>query len=317
MARMPEKPAVNLHHDDIVAFWRDGVICVRQLYSADWRDRLADALGDAASGKGAGLGRMNMGSDYSEAYAWLWNDTIRDFVLDGPTAWIARDLFGSKEVNFYYDQIFMKSRQSANATPWHHDFTFWPLEGDQILSSWTSLDPVDAESSALEFIAGSHRWPQRFRAIGADGTDLSTDKGLSHVPDIEKDRDRYRVLSWSLEPGDALIFHALTLHGARGNASASRSRRAITTRWCGDDVTYRPRGVPFPYPHGLTAGDRLGGPFFPRVCPEIDEAAIDLRMQGPVLPDPSLFEEEVRKFAQANQDARNSSEPVVLALEYP
>ena len=154
MTCTPEQPPTQLSHDDIVSFWRDGVICVRQLYSTEWRARLADALADAAAGKGLAQGGRQIGTDYSESYAWLWNDAIRDFVIDGPTACVARDLFGSKAVNFYYDQIFIKDKLSNNPTPWHHDFTFWPLEGDQILSSWTSLDAVDAESSALEFIAG-------------------------------------------------------------------------------------------------------------------------------------------------------------------
>jgi len=307
MTRLPEKPTVQLSHDDIVSFWRDGAICVRQLYSPEWRAQIADALADAAAGKGPGLGTLKMDADYSEAYAWLWNDTIRDFVFDGPTAWIARDLFGSKAVNFYYDQIFIKGPQSNHPTPWHHDFTFWPLEGDQILSLWTSLDPVDAESSALEFIAGSHRWPQRFRAIAADGSDISTEKGLSPLPDIDHARDQYNVLSWSVEPGDALIFHALTLHGARGNASANNARRAITTRWCGDDVTYRPSGIPFPYPHGLTKGDKLKGTFFPRVCPEVDEAALAPRFRGPIMPDMAVLDKEVRRFTTARAEALESS----------
>jgi len=309
MTRTPEQPPIQLSHDDFVSFWRDGVICIRQLYSTEWRARLADALADAAAGKGLAQGGRQIGTDYSESYAWLWNDAIRDFVIDGPTACVARDLFGSKAVNFYYDQIFIKDKLSNNPTPWHHDFTFWPLEGDQILSSWTSLDAVDAESSALEFIAGSHRWPQRFRAIGADGSDLSTEKGLSHIPDIDRARDQYRVLSWAVEPGDALIFHALTLHGARGNASANNARRAIATRWCGDDVTYRPTGIPFPYPHGLVKGDKLGGTFFPRILPDVDEAALAPRFRSPIMPDMALLDSEVRRFAKSREEALESPAP--------
>ena len=298
MTRLPEKPTVQLSHDDIVSFWRDGAICVRQLYSPEWRAQIADALADAAAGKGPGLGTLKMDADYSEAYAWLWNDTIRDFVFDGPTAWIARDLFGSKAVNFYYDQIFIKGPQSNHPTPWHHDFTFWPLEGDQILSLWTSLDPVDAESSALEFIAGSHRWPQRFRAIAADGSDISTEKGLSPLPDIDHARDKYRVLSWSVEPGDALIFHALTLHGARGNASANNARRAITTRWCGDDVVFAPRGkqMPLLWNHGLQPGDALGGFLFPQIMPELIESEVAARLAHPIPPDASILAAEMPRL---------------------
>ena len=44
---------------------------------------------------------------------------------------------------------------TPDPTPWHHDATFWPIEGERIASVWTSVDSVDAETSALEFIAGS------------------------------------------------------------------------------------------------------------------------------------------------------------------
>lgn len=304
MPRTPARPPAELTQEDITAFWRDGVICVRGLYSQEWRERLADGLEAAASGYGAGLGRMGTDGDYSESYAWLTIDTIRDFVLDAPSAWIAQQIFGSKAVNFYYDQIFIKNKLSRNPTPWHHDYTFWPIVGDQILSLWTSLDPVDAQSSALEFIAGSHRWPQRYQAIGADGRDLSTDKGLTKMPDIDGNRERHTILSWEVQPGDALVFHALTLHGARGNASADTRRRAITTRWCGDDVTYTAeRGIPMPYPHGLGNGDRLGGSFFPRILPAIDEEALSQRMSGPVGPDEAILAQNLQDFVKANAEA--------------
>lgn len=36
------------------------------------------------------------------------------------------------------------------------------------------------------------------------------------APDIEADQDKYRILSYSLEPGAAVEFHILTLHAGPG-----------------------------------------------------------------------------------------------------
>ena len=91
--------------------------------------------------------------------------------------------------------------------------------------------------------------------------------GYETVPDIEADRSAYDILSWDLEPGDALLFSYRTLHGARPNLSTGR-RRGFSTRWLGDDVTYAVRpGVTSPPYHdiGLGDGDPLPDDLFPVV----------------------------------------------------
>jgi ectoine hydroxylase-related dioxygenase (phytanoyl-CoA dioxygenase family) len=279
-----------LSQEQIDAFRRDGVICVRQAYSEDWVGRIAAFLDDIVGHPSPIYGPRDPASTFhSDKDTWLTNDEVLDFVLHAPSAKIAQQAFGSNRVTFLYDQIFVKDELSPNPTPWHHDFTFWPVEGTQVASLWTSVDPVDAESSALEFVAGSHRWPQRFRAIGANGTDYSTGESLDELPDFEADRSKYDIVSWDLRPGDALLFDALTLHGARGNRSAHKKRRAITTRWCGDDVVYRSGRSRQFYHHGLRDGDAFSSWLYPQVLPRVIEEQLRVRLAGPVLPDPELL----------------------------
>jgi ectoine hydroxylase-related dioxygenase (phytanoyl-CoA dioxygenase family) len=301
MPRVPEKPAESLTNEQIDAFWRDGVICIRNLYSSDWVDRLRSALDHISSSPNPVFGEPRPGDDYHGVYAWFTDDTIRDFVLQAPSAWIAQQAFRSRRINFFYDQIFIKRKLSPNPTPWHHDFTFWPLEGEQIASLWTSVDAVDVDASALEFVKGSHRWPKRFRAIGIDGTDVTTGKDMDELPDMAKDRDKYDIVSWAVEPGDALLFHALTLHGARGNSSAKTGRRAITTRWCGDDVRYALDKGLTPYRHDLKVGDALSGYLFPGILPNINESDLARRDAGPILPDPVMLEATMKFHREANK----------------
>ena len=40
-----------------------------------------------------------------------------------------------------------------------------------------------------------------------------------------------------MEPGDALFFHGMIVHGAPGNSGATR-RRALSTRRTGDDARF-------------------------------------------------------------------------------
>ena len=296
-----EHPAEDLTPQQIEDFQRDGVICVRQLYSPKWVERIRDILDTIMASPSAVLGPRGDSSFRQDLYAWLTNDDLRDFALFAPSAHIVQQAFGSQRVNFYSDQIFVKDKLSPLPTPWHHDFTFWPMAGDQIASLWTSVDPVDASSSALEFVAGSHRWPQRFRAIALDGSDLTTGTQMDELPDIDSDRSKFEILSWALEPGDALLFHGLTVHGARGNQSATSKRRAIATRWCGDDVVYQPCTVPELYRHDLKAGDPFSSAIFPQVLPKIFEEQIGERMRGPILPDPQMMAATFQRLGQLDR----------------
>jgi ectoine hydroxylase-related dioxygenase (phytanoyl-CoA dioxygenase family) len=61
------------------------------------------------------------------------------------------------------------------------------------------------------------------------------------VPDIDGHRDTYNVLGWALEPGDAVAFNYLTLHGAPANKSRHEQRRAFSLRLLGDNVRYAKR----------------------------------------------------------------------------
>ena len=47
-----------------------------------------------------------------------------------------------------------------------------------------------------------------------------------------------RVLYHLSRPGDCLIFHNRTRHGAPGNSLKATRRRALATHWIGDDITY-------------------------------------------------------------------------------
>lgn len=297
-----EEQHIALTRAQIDSFWRDGVICIRKLYSESWLRRMEAFLDDIVSKPSPVLGPRNPSSKFhSDLNTWLTNDEVRDLVFYGPGASVAQQVFNSRRVTFYYDQIFVKEQLTPDPTPWHHDFTFWPLEGDQIASLWASVDPVDAESSALEFVAGSHRWPQRFRAIGADGTDFSSGEALEELPDIEADRTKFDIVSWELEPGDALLFHALTLHGARGNRSMSTKRRAIATRWCGDDVVYRSGKAMEFYRHELKDGDEFSAWVYPQVLPRLIDEQVCHRMAGPVLPDAKILNATLERASKLDR----------------
>jgi ectoine hydroxylase-related dioxygenase (phytanoyl-CoA dioxygenase family) len=135
------------------------------------------------------------------------------------------------------------------------------------VSFWAPLDPV--REATLRCVAGSHLWEKPVlptRWLSEENFYPDAESYLP-VPDPDADPDRYRVLEWEMEPGDAVAFDFKTLHGARGNLSATR-RRAFSLRLLGDDARYvtRPGPTSPPFPgHGMADGQKLRQDWFPTI----------------------------------------------------
>ena len=147
------------------------------------------------------------------------------------------------------------------------------FESARRLGAVWALDPV-AEQTCPQFVAGSHRWERALRPLHwRDDSDFYDGvEGFMDLPDIDAEPERYRLLHWALEPGDAIAFNFLSVHGAPGNAGSSR-RRGFSARWVGDDAHFvqRPGRTSPPFPGiGQHTGERLREDWFPVVWREGD-----------------------------------------------
>lgn len=273
---MSERPLRNISEEEVLSFQRDGVVCLRDIMPRHWIAPLAAAI-ERAKGKLTPIGAMQSKPDsgfINDLFMWMHDDDFRAFVFESPAALLAHQAMGSRTVTFFYDQLFVKEPGTQVPTPWHHDLPFWPIEGNQICSIWMPLDPVTRASSGLEYVRGSHRWNKRFKAITPDYNPYMMKSDLEDPPDIDAHRDDYDLVNWDMEPGDVLLFHPLVVHGSSGNSTTTRRRRALATRWLGDDVVYAPRKatMPIPMEPQLQPGERVHGRFFPRLVG--DEASV-------------------------------------------
>ena len=123
-------------------------------------------------------------------------------------------------------------------------------------------------NNTLSCILGSHNWGKLHKPKRFDGTDLFENDNSEDVPDIDNNLDKYKILSWPMEPGDAIAFNFKTLHGAPANTSSKFRRRVFSARWVGDDAVFvdrKGKGSP-PFDHiTLKDGDKLEGDDFPIV----------------------------------------------------
>lgn len=222
----------------------------------------APALLDAAA---SGEGRFMVDSS-----TWHRNDTIRRIALDSQLPAIAAQLLGAHKINFCDDQIFVKTAGAEDRTAFHQDYTYFRMRGWQGCVMWICVDTADADAGTLRYVRGSHRWGREFAPnmffaqIGIPGS-----AGESLV-ELEADPGRYDLVQFAVEPGDVVIHHFRTVHGAGGNRSA-RPRRALSLRYAGEDMCYfaRPGTPEQPYQrHALEDGDPLDSEVFPVVWPK-------------------------------------------------
>lgn len=191
------------------------------------------------------------GRFHDDQFLWRRHVPFEEFVLHSGAGSIAAAAMKSDSAHIFYDQLFVKEPGTAAPTPWHNDTSYWHTQGDQICSIWVALDEVPRERG-LSYVKGSHRWGLVHRITnfsGGDHSDKNTysdvdGEQLPPVPDVDAGvaSGEYELLSWDMQPGDALLFYSAMMHGAPGNPPNSpHRRRGYATRWCGDDVTFDDR----------------------------------------------------------------------------
>jgi ectoine hydroxylase-related dioxygenase (phytanoyl-CoA dioxygenase family) len=205
------------------------------------------------------------------------NADIRAAAVESPLPYIAARLFRAKKVNFYDDQTLMKEPGTREYTAFHTDEPYYHLRGDQVCGMWVSPDVVTADSGAMRYVRGSHRWGSYFRTnnfvsqgqgllVGENGVNNET--GQIQLPDIEGNEDKYDIVTYPSNPGDVIVHHSNLIHGSGPNYRADRNRRAVSLRYAGDDVRYRHHRSAPPQPHhrhALRDGDILDSEQFPVV----------------------------------------------------
>ena len=252
-------------------FRRDGVTVVRGLFTPDEVATIERGIEQNLADPGPLFKVASRPDDpgrFVEDFCnWQRIDAYRQVAFESRAADVAGELMGSRQVRLYDDHMLVKEPGTRQVTPWHQDQPYYDVEGVDNCSMWAPVDEVAPEST-LEFLAGSHRdgWrmPRTFMDAQAKWFPEGT---LEELPDIEADRASYDIRGWSMQPGDAVFFHMLTLHHAYGVPGANR-RRAFSLRFLGDDMVYAPREwtcSPDFTPLGLELepGQPLDDPTFP------------------------------------------------------
>jgi ectoine hydroxylase-related dioxygenase (phytanoyl-CoA dioxygenase family) len=247
---------------------RDGAVCVRDAFDADDVALATEAI-EANLADLSPLAKRASASDdgafVEDFCSWSRLPAMEQFVRHSPAAAIAGQLIGSRTIRLFHDHVLVKEPGTRQRTPWHQDLPYYNVGGRLNVSMWMPVDPV-ARDASLRLVAGSHRGPWYLPRTFLDGHASWFAEGtLAELPDIDADPERYPVLAWDLEPGDAVFFDMLTVHGSAGSATR---RRVLSVRFLGDDMVHAPRPWRTSPPFGgledeIPAGAPLEHPLFP------------------------------------------------------
>ena len=240
---------------EVEEFREKGVVCLRQLVDVAWLEVLARGveknLADPSPYGCRYTDESSPGGFVDDYCNWQRISEYRDFVFESGIGEQVAELLESKSVRFFHEHILVKEPGTREISPWHQDQPYYCVDGEKVGSVWLPLDPVP-RSVCPEYVAGSHRWGKMFtpRKFMDHRPYEGSFGAFEAVPDIEAHRDDYEILSWDLEPGDAIAFHMKTVHGAPGTEKLQTRRRAVATRWLGDDAVFaeRPFEVSPPFP---------------------------------------------------------------------
>jgi ectoine hydroxylase-related dioxygenase (phytanoyl-CoA dioxygenase family) len=244
----------------VEAFQTRGAVVVRDVFEPAWIETLREVVSEILGrtyAPDARTGERSTSQSVASDGMWRWCEPFARFLFTSPIGDTAASVMRSETTRLFED-LFLYTEAGYEGASWHRDSPHWPIKGRQLCSVWFSLEPVDLESGALHFVAGSH----------LDGESVASE-GLA--PDFESVHGQREVIGFATEPGDAVVFHPRLLHAALGSRS-NQARRTFTIRFAGDDIRWRPRRA---YYHewmehaGLQKGDALEHPWFPLICDDV------------------------------------------------
>ncbi len=250
---MNKKPLLPVSQDHIETYDRDGVVCLRGMFSREWIEYLLPAAEAARDGK---LDRLP--GNFGDMHLWHRSEVFRRYVFESPAAEIVGRTMQSKEVRFFFEKIWAKEPSSTKATPWHTDQMSFPVDGEMVPSFWMALTPVTKDNS-LECVSGSHKQQSRHWNWTHNAAQMIQPPDRLDFIDYNTKRDDadVTVLSWDMDPGDCLLIHPSCYHYSGGNP-LDQWRIALSTRWFGDDVTWNPRPESINLP-GISFGEMVKG----------------------------------------------------------
>ncbi|MCX5659985.1 MAG: phytanoyl-CoA dioxygenase family protein [Planctomycetota bacterium] len=153
--------------------------------------------------------------EVSQHDPWFMGIVRSDAIVDAGEAAIGPN------VQMFQDNIFYKPASVGGSTPFHQDNIWWNVNPPAIMTIWIALDEVDETNGPVQYVRGSNTH------LRDHTLPVNDPCGAKYNVIDPATIDRSKIVTFKLQPGEAVMHHCLTIHGAPENQSP-RPRRAYT-----------------------------------------------------------------------------------------
>ena len=210
-------PHPVLSPEEAAAFHRDGFVFRRGFFDEQELAPLIDACRADPEVDGALVGIADSQGNMQEVVTWtdlsegeFLSDVVRlERIVDA-----TEQLLG-QPVYHWHSKLSMKRPGSLGRWDWHQDYAYWYHEGclyPDMLTVTVALDRCDELNGCLKLIQGSHRLGRIEHGKVGQATGVDQER-LALI------EERHKVVACAMQPGDAVFFHANTLHASGPNVS--------------------------------------------------------------------------------------------------
>jgi len=233
-------------------FREDGAVLVKNVLDGEQLARCREAFDWAVANPGPAAFQIFNGTEH-QTHNDNSNPNAKEkldaLMMTLPFGKLLSELWGSKHVWYFAEEVFLKAGGKTGRSPWHQDTSYLPWAGNHWANAWITFESLP-KKNALEVVRGSHRGPLY------DGTTFMNPDDpteplhgehavppLPRLPNIEAERardpDAYDTVSFASEPGDVLFLHPGSLHGGAPVDADFPERHTLVFRFFGDDATFR------------------------------------------------------------------------------
>jgi hypothetical protein len=195
-------------------FEENGFVIVKGLFPAEemgeWKERIHKKLLD-----------KGWDQNPSGVSVWMLDDVDEYFLgkLTHPTLVEKLKTIMGPNIEFLSVKPVYKNSTTRFESPWHQDWWYW--QGSHKVSVWIAVDKATPENGCLKMIPGSHQ-------VTLEASTAEEAVGFKkRVAESEIDVDR--AVTLAVDPGDAVIFHDLTLHASYPNEAGADRWSFIST----------------------------------------------------------------------------------------
>ena len=205
----------------LAAFNADGFVIVRGMFDAPETDLLRRAMEQDPEVSSHLIDRLD--AQGAATRIALWNragDSVYGMAARCARMVDTMEVLLGGEVYHFQSKLTAKEPFVGGAWEWHQDYGYWYHNGclfPHLASCQVALDRSGMENGCLQMVRGSHLLGRIDHVpVPGEGQNVADPARMAEIV------ARLDVVPCELDPGDAVFFHANTLHRSAQNRSPHR-----------------------------------------------------------------------------------------------